>query len=390
MKKRSLRVGLFGISLCSVNYGVTALGISQIIMLEKISQKLGIALEYCIFSDENIDDICSLDGYLPLNKLSLKYIVRFRTGLKGLNRLRRDIQKCDLIIDLTYGDSFSDIYGFKGFLLYSIPKLVAIKCKKILVLGPQTIGPFYGRLTKRIAKYIIDSATYIVVRDEKSLGCCQEMARPRDVVLASDLAMELPFDVGGDAMKHHGKKNVGLNVSLMLWNKSDEFNFKFNYRHFSERLIEVLLQKNVNIHLIAHVYDSSPHNEYWLAEELYKKYPNTIIAPCFCNPIEAKNYLCQLDFFVGARMHATIGAFSSGVPVVPISYSRKFEGLYSAIGYPYTVNCKEHTEDEALDIILHMLDKASFYKKEQTEALYKARKMNQKYSVLLERIINNS
>lgn len=27
-------------------------------------------------------------------------------------------------------------------------------------------------------------------------------------------------------------------------------------------------------------------------------------------------------------MHATIGAFSSGVPVVPMAYSRKFNGLF--------------------------------------------------------------
>jgi len=31
---------------------------------------------------------------------------------------------------------------------------------------------------------------------------------------------------------------------------------------------------------------------------------------------------------MGARMHATIGAFSSGVPVVPMAYSRKFNGLF--------------------------------------------------------------
>ena len=31
---------------------------------------------------------------------------------------------------------------------------------------------------------------------------------------------------------------------------------------------------------------------------------------------------------MGARMHATIGAFSSGVPVIPMAYSRKFNGLF--------------------------------------------------------------
>ena len=358
-------------------------------LLEKVSRELGIPFEYYIFSDEKAEDIERLKKYLPLDKLRLKYIIRFKTGLKGLRILKRDILKCDLVIDLTYGDSFSDIYGFKGYLLYSIPKLISIKNRIPFILGPQTIGPFHGRTARNIARYIIDSTNYIAVRDEISSDCCHEISGDCKVQIASDLAMELPFETGASWNSRNGKQNVGLNVSLLLWDQADKFKFRFDYKEFTKELIEALMKAGACVHLVAHVYDSIPQNEYWLMNELHKQYPDTIVAPQFRNPIEAKNYLSQLDFFIGARMHATIGAFSAGVPVVPISYSRKFEGLYSAIGYPYTINCKEVSMEQAVDMVMHMLRNVSFYKQEQMRAFAKAMEMNQNYFELLKRVIRD-
>ena len=69
-------------------------------------------------------------------------IVRFKTGIKGFKRIKKEISNCDFFIDLTYGDSFSDIYGFKNLLIYLIPKMLALSTKTTCVLGPQTYGPF--------------------------------------------------------------------------------------------------------------------------------------------------------------------------------------------------------------------------------------------------------
>ena len=59
-----------------------------------------------------------------------------------------------------------------------------------------------------------------------------------------------------------------------------------------------------------------------------------------------------MDFFMGARMHATIGAFSSGVPVVPMAYSRKFNGLFvDTLQYDAMVDMKEQDDDKILSVI---------------------------------------
>jgi polysaccharide pyruvyl transferase WcaK-like protein len=74
--------------------------------------------------------------------------------------------------------------------------------------------------------------------------------------------------------------------------------------------------------------------------ELAKEFPGAIVAPRFKTPQEAKSYISGLDFFAGARMHACIAAFSSGVPVLPMAYSRKFSGLFGSLGYELVADCR--------------------------------------------------
>ena len=51
-------------------------------------------------------------------------------------------------------------------------------------------------------------------------------------------------------------------------------------------------------------------------------------------------------------MHSTIAAFSSGVPVVPISYSRKFNGLFiDTLGYEYLADMKQDSCEQVLNMI---------------------------------------
>lgn len=55
-----------------------------------------------------------------------------------------------------------------------------------------------------------------------------------------------------------------------------------------------------------------------------------------------------MDLLIAARMHASIAAYSSGVPVIPFAYSRKFEGVYNDLKYPYIINGRELSTEEAV------------------------------------------
>ena len=65
-----------------------------------------------------------------------------------------------------------------------------------------------------------------------------------------------------------------------------------------------------------------------------------------------------MTLFTGARMHATIGAISSGVPVIPVAYSRKFNGLYDTLQYPFYIDAKaDITLEQAIELFEDYMNK---------------------------------
>lgn len=94
-------------------------------------------------------------------------------------------------------------------------------------------------------------------------------------------------------------------------------------------LIEYILKEsNMRILLIPHV-ERSNDNDNVINREIFEKYRNTnrvyLISGGNCE--ELKGYIAQCRFFVGARTHATIAAYSSCIPTLVIGYSVKSKGI---------------------------------------------------------------
>ena len=51
------------------------------------------------------------------------------------------------------------------------------------------------------------------------------------------------------------------------------------------------------------------------------------LAPAHLNAAQLKHLISRCRYFIGARTHATIAAFSTGVPTVSIAYSVKAKGI---------------------------------------------------------------
>ena len=66
---------------------------------------------------------------------------------------------------------------------------------------------------------------------------------------------------------------------------------------------------------------------------LDRDYPDRIeVLPGSMNAMQLKSVLARLDWFAGARMHATIGAFSAGTPTLGLGYSDKAAGVFAQCG----------------------------------------------------------
>jgi polysaccharide pyruvyl transferase WcaK-like protein len=273
-----------------------------------------------------------------------------------------EMGKLDCVLDIGAGDSFADIYGLKRFLFLWLSKELAYLRGLPLVFSPQTIGPFTKQPYLGLARRVMNKAAAVVARDPASLEAARKIAPRARLLQAVDVAFLLPFE----RMDHGapGKIHVGVNVSGLLFNggytSANEFGLDVDYAAMTRKLLAALTARpDVVVHLICHVNtDAIPADDDRAVADLLKtEFPGVVRAPNFNSPTEAKSYIAGLDFLTAARMHACIAAFSAGVPVVPVAYSRKFSGLFQGVlQYPYEVPVRGLGTDEAVAYILARLE----------------------------------
>ncbi len=386
-KKIFKTIGLMGAVINNVNLGCVALTISLLCLLEEVAKECNYTFEYYIYEDKYDDDktkwVAETLG-IPLDKLhsipnyyceldSVESIARTLYHFSRNLRCILSIKKCDCVIDLTQGDSFSDIYGLKRFYLWSKNKEIVIKKHVPLILGPQTYGPFISSKARDKAKHIIEKSAMVIARDIESAEYIAGFSS-KDVVIGTDLAFHLPYN----KLKLSGNKiKIGINPSgLLLNNKIESTKFdielKTNYDDYIYAVINYLVElENYEVHIIPHVGDEAYAIN--LSDE------RLIIHPGFSNPIDAKNLISSMDVFIGARMHATIAAISSGVPVIPVAYSKKFAGVFGNICYDNVVDLRFLTTDEAVNKTIELILR---YKDLQIEALESMENAEELYSVM--------
>jgi colanic acid/amylovoran biosynthesis protein len=290
---------------------------------------------------------------VPLNARAMTPGGRYWRSLAGL----------DCVLDIGGGDSFADIYGAKRFGFLWLSKAMAITRRVPLLLSPQTIGPFTRQPQSALAAWAMRHAELVVARDPMSFDAARRMAPSAKVTQAVDVAFALPYERRTKA--DLAIKEIGVNVSGLLFNGgysgANEFGMQVDYAAYTRALIAALLTRpKTSVQLICHVNsDALPQDDdRRVADRLAAEFPGVVRVIEFASPSAAKSYISGLDFLIAARMHACIAAFSSGVPVIPVAYSRKFTGLFEGVlGYDHLVPVTGMDADAALAFTLDRLDR---------------------------------
>ncbi len=387
-----LKVAIFGAPSNNRNMGCLALTYSLLTLLEEVSKQLNVSFEYNIFEVDNNSSTALL--LAKKTGISEKRIFSYGIGYfqdflrfvkhirQNLSFLRRIIG-CNFAIDMTEGDSFSDIYGLQRFKLYTNLKRVVEILNIPLILGPQTYGPYISESSRKLARKVFDSAYTIIARDDESAKRVFEITG-KSVHSVCDLAFRLPCDKRKWISSN--KIRIGINISgLLVKNRTEmmETNYTLNsdYDELIRQLLAFLSANEDNeIHLISHVVE-----DFIVAQLVSKHFPKAILVKMFNDPIEAKTYISNMDVFVGSRMHATIAALSTGVPTIPIAYSPKFERLFSSIGYNHIVDLQKQSTSEAFNRTIDYIQKKERLRLDVCNSIKKVEQsMNQVEKVLVD------
>jgi colanic acid/amylovoran biosynthesis protein len=360
--EKKMNIIIVGINPDSGNRGVGALAYSIIYLLNNISKESG--LKFNIFVAGTSKMIVKREVNVGDTKIEIaQFPLLVGKGVKGalkflfsMMRSYKIILNTKCILDMGEGDSFSDIYSESRFISINGPKKIFRLLRKRQLLLPQTIGPFKDKKIAKEAKKSLEKSDVVLTRDRMSYNYVLNNTTQKNVKELIDVAFFMPFT---KRIFKNEKINVGLNISSLMWHggytKDNQFGFKVDYPNLTRSVIDYFLsQPNVQVHLVPHVVGALSHveNDYELSRMVLDEYDTDRItlAPFFLDPIDAKNYISGLIFFAGARMHACIAAFSAGVPVFPIAYSRKFNGLFvESLEYPFMGDLINQTEEDFME-----------------------------------------
>ncbi|EOW3490004.1 polysaccharide pyruvyl transferase family protein [Escherichia coli] len=396
-----IKIGFLWHNVSSGNLGVGALSISNMLYVKDALDSIGLEGEYFTIGDNeetSPNNKKLVEQQIGINFTHIPFSVKqLLLSPAKLWRYHNLIKSLDIVLDIGAGDSFSDIYGFKRFFIQIFTKIHAAKFAKKFILSPQTIGPFFSKRAELLGRYIINKADLVFTRDQQSFDVANQLSPKARLLLATDVALRMPYQ---KSTIETSQINVGINISGLLWNGGyngkNDFNIKHSYKTFITNAVNYFLSlENVKIHLISHVISTIPssiiEDDFLAAMELkdkiFKNNDAVVVAERFTNPITAKSYISSMDFFTGARMHATIAAFSAGVPCLPYAYSRKFAGLYNTFGFMNVLDAREVDIEEAIDILIQSYNSRNDIKINIEESFETIQKLGANYLESLKVII---
>lgn len=216
------------------------------------------------------------------------------------------------------GDNYcySDVKNYKF-----INQLMKKKAKKVVLWGTSVEPELLKDL--EIRKDIMNF-DYIVARESISYNALK--AVNPNTFLYPDPAFYLPSEKIDLPENFQSQNTVGINLSpLILEKEKDEGCIFRNY----EKLVEYIIENTgYQIALIPHVIWKSNDDREPL-QKIYEKYKRTrrIVMVDDHNCMQQKYIISQCKFFVGARTHSTIAAYSTCVPTLVVGYSVKARGI---------------------------------------------------------------
>lgn len=195
-----------------------------------------------------------------------------------------------------------------------------------------------------------DLARYDLITARESISYEALKAVNPNTVLVSDPAfaldrVDLPLPDGWV-----DGKMIGINASPLIVDCGNGALILDAYR----RLFETILERtDCSIALVPHVVDPGNDDRTVLMKFLEEyRHTNRILMLEDYNCMEIKGYIARCRFFIGARTHATIAAYSSCVPTLVAGYSVKSRGIARDIfgteeGYVIPVQNLESQQDLA-------------------------------------------
>ena len=255
---------------------------------------------------------------------------------KGILKVIKD---SDLVIDMG-GDTFSDYPSIMYSLVHMVSLYIAVLLNKKYVILSQSVGRFSNIITKRLAKYVLNKAAYITVREHRTFEYLT-----KEVGISPQIVKPVPeigylYDSGNNKSAVYKNNAVGILTSSLCKKQGGVDNeenielLSYIGNYYRGLGYSILLIPHVLCPLSQNIGVNKDINDYRVAETLCQSIPGSRIISC--------EDMGSADIVIGSRLHGCIKAFNNGIPVVALAYSDKFFALE---GNARIINIREALND---------------------------------------------
>lgn len=270
-------------------------------------------------------DAIHLDKYHTIKRFSIDWFISafkvklFKDESFAFRKIHKDvidkIPNYDVILSIG-GDNYC--YGEQPG-IYEVDRCVKKEGKKLVLWGASI-----GQEDLSPAK-IEDLKLFDLILARESLT--YELLKKNGVVnvkLCADGAFtmdkeELPLPAGWQE-----GNTIGFNFSPLVWKKNPD-----SQKAALDLVRHILDTTNMTVAFTPHVIEPG-NDDYECLQEFYNEFKVTgrvLLLPNNLNAIQYKGYIARMRFFIGARTHATIAAYSTLVPTMVLGYSVKSKGI---------------------------------------------------------------
>ena len=258
---------------------------------------------------------------------------------KMYSEMKAQAQDCDICISIG-GDTYcyGDNHGIQVF-----TRELKKSGKKVVLWGA-SIGEEDLDDNKLLSLGDFDA---IFTRESLTYELLKNKNVNKKIFLNPDPAFCMERDDVNPIEGFSKENTLGLNVSPLVEGYNPEIT------KITVDFIKYIIENTaLKILLIPHVVEDG-NNDYEYMMNFYEKFRETgriDILPSDLNAKQYKGYIANTRFFIGARTHATIAAYSSGVPTAVLGYSVKSRGLAKDLfgEERFVLNSRKLTEAQPL------------------------------------------
>lgn len=344
-----------------------------------------------LFSFKKDDDIKYLSD-LPIKITGLKslpatlslyniwYHVKKRLGLSASKipitaELKKLVKQSDAVIAIG-GDNYCYAKG-EGY--YPSDRYIKKHSKKYILFGC-SIEPC--DVPDGLGKHLLETFDLITVRESLSYDALKEFGIDNAYLIHDPAFLLEPKDAPE-------KQNaVGINLSPLVLSNPNKKVIMDNYLNLVKYILD---NTDMDIKLIPHVVWSENDDREPLSviKATYETDRIALINDSNCENL--KGIISSLRFFVGARTHSTIAAYSTCVPTLVTGYSIKAQGIAKDImgqnkGYVISVNSMT-SPDELTNAFIKIYDDEASIRQHLTDIMPNYKYQAKDASLLLKQTI---